>query len=61
MKKTITAVELTDNGKVKRKYAMKFEDFSASSLQYIFVNHISREAKVITNKWRGYRRPIAKA
>ncbi|CAM1333607.1 protein of unknown function [Tenacibaculum aestuariivivum] len=45
--------------KVKRMYAMRIEDFSVSSLQYIFVNHISREAKVVTDKWRGYR-PIAK-
>ena len=59
-KKAITAIELTDDGKVKRMYAMRIEDFSARSLQYIFVNHISREAKVITDKWRGYR-PIAKA
>lgn len=59
-KKAITAVELTGDGKVKRMYAMRIEDFSARSLQYIFVNHISREAKVITDKWRGYR-PIAKA
>ena len=58
-KKAITAVELTHDGKVKRMYAMRIEDFSARSLQYIFVNHISREAKVITDKWRGYR-PIAK-
>jgi len=59
-KKAITAVELTDDGKVKRMYAMRIEDFSASSLQYMFVNHISREAKITTDKWRGYR-PIAKA
>jgi hypothetical protein len=59
-KKAITAVELTDDGKVKRMYAMRIEDFSARSLQYIFVNHISKDAKVITDKWRGYR-PIAKA
>jgi hypothetical protein len=59
-KKAITAVELTDEGKVKRMYAMRIEDFSARSLQYIFVNHISREAKITTDKWRGYR-PIAKA
>ena len=39
---------------------MRIEDFSAQSLQYIFINHISREAKVTTDKWRGYR-PIAKA
>ncbi len=59
-KKAVTAVQLTEDGKVKRMYAMKIEDFSAQSLQYIFVNHISRKAKVTTDKWRGYR-PIAKA
>jgi hypothetical protein len=59
-KKAITAIELTKEGKVKRMYAMRIEDFSARSLQYMFVNHISRDAKVITDKWRGYR-PIAKA
>jgi hypothetical protein len=59
-KKAITAVELTDDGKVKRMYAMRINDFSAKSLQYIFVNHISRDAKITTDKWRGYR-PIAKA
>ncbi len=59
-KKAVTAVQLTKDGKIKRMYAMCIEDFSAQSLQYIFVNHISREAKVITDKWKGYR-PIAKA
>lgn len=59
-KKAITAVQLTEDGKVKRMYAMKIDDFSAQSLQYIFVNHISRDAKVTTDKWRGYR-PISKA
>jgi hypothetical protein len=39
---------------------MKIEDFSAQSLQYIFVNHISREAQVTTDQWKGYR-PISKA
>jgi hypothetical protein len=39
---------------------MRIEDFSDSSLQYIFVNHIPREAKVIKGKWRGYG-PVAKA
>lgn len=58
-KKAVTAVQLTKEGKVKRMYAMKIDDFSAESLQYIFVNHISRDAKVTTDKWRGYR-PISK-
>lgn len=43
-KKAITAVELTDEGKVKRMYAMHIEGFSARSMQYMFINHISREA-----------------
>jgi len=59
-KKAVTAVQLTDDGKIKRMYAMKIEDFSAKSLQYIFVNHISRDAKVTTDKWKGYK-PISKA
>ena len=59
-KKAVTAVQLTKDGKVKRMYAMKIDDFSAQSLQYIFVNHISRKAKVTTDKWKGYR-PISKA
>jgi hypothetical protein len=59
-KKAIMAVQLTEDGKVKRMYAMRIEDFSAESLQYIFIDHISREAKVTTDKWRGYR-PISKA
>jgi hypothetical protein len=59
-KKAVTAVQLTKDGKVKRMYAMKINDFSAQSLQYIFINHISRQANVTTDEWRGYR-PIAKA
>lgn len=58
-KKAVTAVQLTKEGKVKRMYAMKINDFSAESLQYIFVNHISREAHITTDEWRGYR-PIKK-
>ncbi len=52
-------MQLTNDGKVKRMYAMRMEDLSARSLEYIFVNNISREAKVTTDKWKGYR-PIAK-
>jgi hypothetical protein len=59
-KKAVTAIQLTKESKVKRMYAMKIDDFSAQSLHYIFVNHISREARVTTDKWRGYR-PISKA
>jgi len=58
-KKAITAVELTKEGKVKRMYAMRIEDFSARSLQYMFIKHISRKAEITTDKWKGYR-PISK-
>jgi len=58
--KAVTAVELTGEGKVKRMYAMRIEDFSAQSLQYMFINHISRNAKITTDKWKGYR-PIVEA
>jgi ribosomal protein L37AE/L43A len=59
-KKAVTAIQLTDEGKVKRMYAMRIEDFSAQPLQYIFINHISQEAAITIDKWGGYR-PIAKA
>lgn len=39
---------------------MRIDDFSERSLQYIFINNISREAKITTDKWKGYG-PIAKA
>ena len=38
---------------------MRIEDFSARSLQYMFIKHISREAQITTDKWKGYR-PISK-
>jgi hypothetical protein len=44
-KRAVTPIQLTKDGKVKRMYAVKIDDFSARSLQYIFVNHMSRESK----------------
>lgn len=58
-KKAVTALQLTEDGKVKRMYAMKIENFSAQSLQYIFVNHISPDVKIVTDQWREYQ-PISK-
>ena len=54
-KKIICAVEVTDEGKVKRFYAEKINDFSAKSLRGIFDRHIDASAKVITDEWKGYR------
>jgi len=58
-KKAVCAVQLTKEGKVKRLYIKKIEDFSLKSLQDIFDRHISKEANVVTDEWRGYL-PIAK-
>lgn len=38
---------------------MKIKDFSEKSLQKIFTKHISKEAKITTDKWKSYN-PIAK-
>lgn len=53
-KKIVGAVELTEEGKVKRFYSLKIDDFSAKSLKNIFDRHIDKEANVVTDKWRGY-------
>jgi transposase-like protein len=58
-KKVICAVELTDEGKVKRMYSMKIDNYSAKELKKIFDKHISKEAIVTTDKWKGYR-PLMK-
>jgi transposase-like protein len=53
-KKIVGAVELSDKGKVKRTYFKKIEDYSSKSLNGIFEEHISIEAQVLTDKWKGY-------
>jgi transposase-like protein len=58
-KKTVCALQLTQEGKVKRFYALKIKDFSSNSLRVIFEKHVSKSAKITTDQWRGYR-PIAK-
>lgn len=54
-KKVVCAVELTGDGKVKRMYANRIDDYSAKELKKFFEKHISEEATVTTDKWRGYR------
>lgn len=54
-KKAVCAVEYTENGKVKRMYALKIDNYSAKELEVIFDKHISKNAKVLTDKWKGYR------
>jgi len=58
-KKSACAVELTEEGKVKRFYIQKINDFSSKSLRAIFEKHIAVKANVTTDEWKGYR-PIMK-
>ena len=58
-KKLIGAVELTGEGKVKRAYFKKLDNYSSGSLNKIFETHISTQATVYTDKWTGYK-PIGK-
>ena len=59
-KKAVTAFEFTDEGKVERMYALRIKDFSACSLQYLFVKQIDRTAKINTDIWKDFK-PVAKA
>jgi len=45
-KKVVCAVQLTDEGKVRRFYSLKIKDFSSDSLVGIFDKHISAGAKI---------------
>lgn len=53
-KKLIGALELTDEGNVKRFYCKRISDYSSESLKTIFESHISKDANVSTDKWTGY-------
>ena len=54
-KKIVCAVELTEEGKVKRMYAKKIENYSTKELKKLFDKHVSKDAIVTTDKWKGYR------
>jgi len=49
-KKLCCSVQLTEEGKVRRFYALKINDFSSKSLKVIFDKHISKTAKVTTDE-----------
>lgn len=53
-KKAVTALQLDENKKVKRMYIRQIDNFSASELEGIFQRHISKQAEVRTDGWRGY-------
>jgi transposase-like protein len=58
-KKIVASVELTDQGNIKRVYALKIDDYSSKSLSKLFDKHISVDANIDTDKWKGYR-PLMK-
>jgi transposase-like protein/ribosomal protein L37AE/L43A len=54
-KKVVAAVQVNENGGVKRIYFQKIKDYSSESLHKIFEDHISNEAQVKTDQWTGYK------
>ncbi len=50
----VVAVEKNGLTGVKRMYVKMIENASASELKEIFEKHISQDAKVLTDKWKGY-------
>ncbi len=53
-KKAAIVIEKTEKGGIKKVYAMKIENFSSDQLRKIFDCHISKDATINTDKWRGY-------
>jgi hypothetical protein len=48
--KVAYTVELTKDGKVKRFYALRIDNFSSKSLKVLFEKHINKDAKVTTDE-----------
>ncbi|WP_158728025.1 MULTISPECIES: IS1595 family transposase [unclassified Flavobacterium] len=53
--KVACAVELTDEGKIKRGYANVIDDYSAKSIKPLFDEHISKDANIKTDQWTAYK------
>ncbi len=51
----VTALELTNKGKIKRMYALKIDNFSSKELEKIVEKHIEDKATITTDVWKGYR------
>ncbi len=54
-KKAVCAIEYTESGGVKRMYIMKIDSYCSEQLRSIFDKHISVNAEILTDKWKGYR------
>ncbi len=55
----VVAIEKHGTTGIKRMYAKKIDNASSAELEKIFDKHISKSAKILTDKWRGYS-PISK-
>lgn len=52
--KGIMAVEVTDKNRIKRLYSLTIENYGSEELGKIFDKHISKDASVNTDGWKGY-------
>jgi transposase-like protein len=52
----VVAVEKNGTSGIKRMYARHIENASTIELSKIFKMHISKDAKVVTDKWKSYQR-----
>lgn len=52
--KAVCAIQLTKKKGVKRVYIRAIDDYSSKSIRGIFDAHISKDAQVTTDGWRGY-------
>ena len=53
-KKIVVAVEVDNKRGVKRAYFKRIDNYSSKELSKIFVSHVSTDAKITTDKWKGY-------
>lgn len=58
-KLSVIALEVNEEGKMKRAYAQRISDYSTRSLQPLFIGHINTHANVITDEWTAYK-PLKK-
>lgn len=53
-KKIVVAVEVDNKRGVKRAYFKRIDNYSSKELSKIFVSHVATDAKITTDKWKGY-------
>ena len=54
-KPVIVALEILGNGGVGRAYGQIIDDASASSFRPFFQKFISKDARIVTDEWNGYK------